>query len=59
MVPTFEVNRVDENKLRELVNIIFKKKIANVSSSVLQNVIVYLKLKPTYILCTRGGYSTN
>ena len=43
MVPTFEVNRVDENKLRELVNIIFKKKVANVSSSVLQNVIVYLK----------------
>ena len=27
----------------ELVNIIFKKKVANVSSSVLQNVIVYLK----------------
>ena len=43
MVPTFEVNRVDENKLRELVNVIFKKKITNVSSSVLQNVIVYLK----------------
>ena len=43
MVPTFEVNRVDENKLRELVNIIFKKKITNMSSSVLQNVIVYLK----------------
>ena len=43
MVPTFEVNRVDENKLRELVNVIFKKKIANVPSSVLQNVIVYLK----------------